>query len=119
MAKFPRDGVPVTGRGIGASAVRVANSTGVTAVGHTTYPTGPGGASEESCTAATLGWAKSEQLDSAVAARARATRYGHTRALLEDGITAIAGADPSDAHSDRCGPGVRPRRSLCASLGSA
>ena len=36
MAKSPRTGVPFTGRGMGASAVRVPSSTGVTASGHTT-----------------------------------------------------------------------------------
>ena len=36
MAKSPRSGVPEMGRGIAGSAVWVASSTGVTALGHTT-----------------------------------------------------------------------------------
>ncbi len=47
MAKSPRAGVPESGRGMSASAVRVASSTGVTAWEHTTYPTDPGGASDD------------------------------------------------------------------------
>src|SRR5664280_1824559 len=103
MAKSPRGGVPVTESRIGASAVWVVSSTGVTAVGHATYPTGPGGASEESRAGATLGWAKSEQPDSAAAASTRAgtNRRGHTRALLGGGVAAITGDDPTGTDSPR------------------
>src|SRR5664280_855485 len=103
MAKSPRGGVPVTESRIGASAVWVASSTGVTAEGHATYPTGPGGASDESRAGTTLGWAKSEQPDRAAAASTRAgtTRRGHTRALLGGGVAAIAGDDPTGAGSPR------------------
>src|SRR5580704_250947 len=63
-AKLPRAGVPVSPRGMSASAVRVSNSTGVTASVHTTYPTGPPGASDGSCTSAGRGLATTEQPDS-------------------------------------------------------
>ena len=36
MAKSPRSGVPVMGKGMAASAIWVASSTGVTALVHTT-----------------------------------------------------------------------------------
>ena len=102
-AKLPNGGVPRTGKVMGASAVRVPNSTGVTDVGHTTYPsgcpepTGPGWAG----TGSRLAWI--EQPESARTSNREPTIQ---RCWLPDrpvgGIGRfrsdfIRGPDPSDA----------------------
>ncbi len=73
MAKLPSDGGRGSGRGMSASAVPVASSTGVTAPGHTTYPTAPVGASEAPRIDGGLGVASSEHPDAATAGTDRAS----------------------------------------------
>ena len=91
MAKSPRTGDPEIGSGIGASAVRVASSTGVTALEHTTYPIDPVGARDEPRTGAGTGVVKTEHPVSTTATVARTTARDRRLRGADRRVTATRG----------------------------
>src|SRR5665213_3521472 len=103
-AKSPSGGVPWIGNAIGGSEVREASAIGVTALGHTTQPTGPAEAGRDPATVGEPGVARTPQPASPADSRAAPTP-GAARRDQDHAVgrvrwrrgSSIGGPDPSDA----------------------